>query len=78
MMIHEILPMLHKTTNLRTVFIEIILATAMISSFSASVQADVVVSIRPLDLFAAIADGVTPTEVYYQMGHLTRLCVKTL
>ena len=45
------------------------LMTAMISSFSASAQADVVVSIRPLGFIAAaIADGVTPTEVLLPDG----------
>lgn len=62
--------MLHKNNKFAHRFLlKSFLATAMISSFSASVQADVVVSIRPIGFIAAaIADGVTPTEVLLPDG----------
>lgn len=41
----------------------------MIASFSSSVQADVVASIRPIGFIAAaIADGITPAEVLLPDG----------
>ncbi|MEQ4986640.1 zinc ABC transporter substrate-binding protein ZnuA [Proteus vulgaris] len=62
--------MLHKNNKFAHRFLlKSFLATIIISSFSASVQADVVASIRPIGFIAAaIADGVTPTEVLLPDG----------